>query len=68
VAFYGNCPAWLLSAFFSSALPMKRVLSQHIGFECEQYAKRIPAFRHWLDSEVPIAGVLFRELIIHFQN
>jgi polyhydroxyalkanoate synthase len=67
-AFYGNCPAWLLSASFSAALPMQRVLSKHMGLERfsegEQYAKTPPAFGRWLESEVPIAGALFRELVI----
>jgi polyhydroxyalkanoate synthase len=67
-ALYGNCPAWLLSTLFSAALPMQRVLSKHMGLErfseSEQYAKALPAFRRWLESEVPMAGALFRELVI----
>ena len=66
-ALYGNCPAWLLSAFFSSATPMQRMLGKHMGLERfnerNQYA-RVPAFRQWLDTDVPIAGALFRELVI----
>lgn len=66
-ALYGNCPAWLLSAFFSSATPMQRMLGKYMGLERfnerEQYA-RVPAFRQWLDTDVPIAGALFRQLVI----
>lgn len=67
-AFYGNCPAWLLSALFSGALPLQRMLSEYMGLERfsegEQYAKTLPAFRRWLESEVPMAGAMFRELVI----
>jgi len=65
-ALYDNCPAWLLSAQFSSAMPMQRALNKHMGLERfnepERYTKAFPTFRSWLESEVPIAGALFREL------
>jgi polyhydroxyalkanoate synthase subunit PhaC len=65
---YGNCPAWLLGAFFSLAMPMQRMLGRYMGLEQfnerDRYARAYPAFRSWLDSEVPIAGALFRELTI----
>jgi polyhydroxyalkanoate synthase len=66
---YGNCPAWLLSALFSSAMPLQRMLNKYMGLELERfnererYTKVFPTFRYWLESEVPIAGALFRELI-----
>jgi polyhydroxyalkanoate synthase len=65
-ALYGNCPAWLLSALFSSAMPMQRALNKYMGIERlnepERYTKTFPTFRSWLEGEVPIAGALFREL------
>src|SRR6266446_6651777 len=46
---------------------MQHVLNKYMGHfqrfnERERYAKAFPAFRYWLESEVPIAGALFREL------
>jgi hypothetical protein len=53
-ALYGNCPAWLLSALFSSAMPMQRALNMYIGIErlneSERYTKTFPTFRSWLEG------------------
>jgi poly[(R)-3-hydroxyalkanoate] polymerase subunit PhaC len=65
-AFYRNSPAWLLSAIFSGAVSMQRMLSKYMGPEqCDElgrYASTFPAFRQWLERDVPIAGTLFQEL------
>ena len=64
---YGNCPAWWLKNLFSAMSSMYRV-GEHFGLnpesERDRYARRSPAFRRWLESEVPVAGRLVRELAI----
>src|SRR5207245_353975 len=66
-ALYDNCPAWLVGSFFSAMAPMQRLLSSYLGFnqynERDSYSRAFPAFRRWLDSDVAIAGGLFRELV-----
>jgi polyhydroxyalkanoate synthase len=64
---YGNCPAWLLNGFFSTLASGYHMLSSDLGLypesERERYAREIPGFARWLDSEVALAGRLFRELV-----
>jgi polyhydroxyalkanoate synthase len=67
-AIYGNCPRWLLSGFLMMVVPLQRYLDFWFGLsqynESDQYAETFPAFRQWLDSEVPLAGQLLRELML----
>jgi polyhydroxyalkanoate synthase subunit PhaC len=67
IATYGNCPAWLLENLFGAMTSLYRV-GDFLGLcpesERDHYARLYPAFRRWLDSEVPIAGRLFRELTV----
>jgi polyhydroxyalkanoate synthase subunit PhaC len=67
VAAYGNCPAWLLENLFGAMTSLSR-MGDLLGLcpesERDHYARLYPAFRRWLDSEVPIAGRLFRELAV----
>jgi polyhydroxyalkanoate synthase len=62
---YRNCPAWLLRALFST-ITLIQFSGQWFGFypenETIRYAMMFPAFRRWLDGEIPIAGKLFYEL------
>ena len=66
-AAYGNCPAWLLQNVFAGLSATYR-FGQYLGLcqesERDRYAKLSPAFRDWLGSDVPLAGRLFRELVI----
>jgi polyhydroxyalkanoate synthase len=66
-AAYGNCPAWLLQSVFAGLSATYR-LGQYFGLcqesERDRYAKLSPAFREWLSSDVPLAGQLFRELVV----
>ncbi len=67
IAAYGNCPAWLLENLFAAMASLYRV-GDFLGLcpesERDHYARLYPSFRRWLDSEVPIAGRLFRELAV----
>lgn len=64
---YGNYPAWWLKNLFATMSSMHRV-GEYLGLnpesERDRYARESPAFRRWLDSEVPLAGRLVRELAI----
>jgi polyhydroxyalkanoate synthase subunit PhaC len=66
-AAYGNCPAWLLQNVFAGLSATYR-FGQYFGLcqesERDRYAKLSPAFRDWLASDVPLAGRLFRELVV----
>lgn len=66
-AVYGNCPAWLLQNVFAGLSATYR-LGQYFGLwpesERDRYAKRSRAFRDWLTTDVPLAGRLFRELVV----
>jgi polyhydroxyalkanoate synthase subunit PhaC len=67
IAANGNCPAWLLESLFAAIASLYRVgnlLGVYPESERDHYARLYPAFRRWLDSEVPIAGRLFRELAV----
>jgi polyhydroxyalkanoate synthase len=66
-AAYSNCPAWQLQNVFAG-LSVSYRLGQYFGLcqesERDRYAKLSPAFRDWLASDVPLAGRLFRELVV----
>ena len=63
-ALYGNCPAWVFSAL-SSARLMTR-MAQFRAEICggEERSEVFDRFLHWIDSDVPLAGQLFREVAI----
>jgi polyhydroxyalkanoate synthase len=63
-ALYGNCPAWVFSAL-SSARLMTR-MEQFRAEICgrEERSEVFDRFLHWIDSDVPLAGQLFREVAI----
>jgi polyhydroxyalkanoate synthase len=61
VTTYGNCPAWWLKNLFLMTTSVYRV-GEYFGLnpesERDRYARRLPAFRRWLESDVPLAGQL----------
>jgi polyhydroxyalkanoate synthase len=63
-ALCGNCPAWVFSAL-SSARLMAR-MAQFRAEICgdEERSEVFDQFLHWIDSDVPLAGQLFREVAI----
>jgi poly[(R)-3-hydroxyalkanoate] polymerase subunit PhaC len=64
---YGNCPAWWLKNLFLMTTSAYRV-GAYFGLnpesERDRYARCLPTFRRWLESEVPLAGQLVRELAV----
>ena len=64
---YGNCPAWWLRSLFSTMRSIQRAgeyFDLNPESESDRYARISPAFKLWLESEVPVAGQLVRELAI----
>jgi polyhydroxyalkanoate synthase len=63
---FGNCPAWVMKAGFSAMSPVHHVLNKHVGLyrnkEREGYAEMFERFERWMNSDVPLAGQLFREV------
>jgi len=63
---FGNCPAWIVKAGFTSLSPVHHTLDKHIGLhrhkEREGYAEMFELFERWMNSDVPLAGQIFREL------
>lgn len=61
---YGNCPAWVFSAL-SSARLMAR-MAQFRAEICggDERSEVFDRFLHWIGSDVPLAGQLFREVAI----
>jgi len=63
---FGNCPAWLIKAGFTSLSPVHHALDKHVGLyrnkEREGYTEMFELFERWMNSDVPLAGQLFREL------
>jgi len=66
-ATYGNCPAWFIKAAFSAMAPMHHALDKYVGLyrnkEKEGYAEMFTLFERWMNSDVPLAGQIFQELI-----
>ena len=70
--FYGNLPSWLLKGCLMATMPAQYFMEFWSGLsdynESDHYAKASQAFRLWLDSEVPVAGQLLRELMLDIVN
>jgi len=66
-ATYGNCPAWFVKAGFTAMAPVHHALDKYVGLyrnkEREGYADMFHLFERWMNSDVPLAGQVFRELM-----
>ncbi len=66
-ATYGNCPAWFIKAGFSAMAPVHHALDKYVGLyrnkEKEGYAEMFTLFERWMNSDVPLAGRIFQELV-----
>jgi polyhydroxyalkanoate synthase len=64
---YGNCPAWLLKAGFTAMAPMHHAMDKHVGLYRNQdrpeYRALFTLIEQWMNSDVPLAGRLFQELL-----
>lgn len=64
---YGNCPAWFIKAGFDSIAPVHHLLDKYVGLyrnkDREGYAAMFELFEQWINSDVPLAGQIFREMM-----
>jgi polyhydroxyalkanoate synthase len=63
---FGNCPAWMVKSAFSSLSPVHHAFDKYVGLyrnkERVGYANMFERFERWMNSDVPLAGQIFREL------
>jgi polyhydroxyalkanoate synthase len=65
-ATFGNCPAWVMKLGFSAMSPVHHMLNKHVGLYRSKdragYAEMFDRFERWMNSDVPLAGQIFREV------
>ena len=63
---FGNCPAWMMKLKFTSMSPVHHFLNKHVGLYRNKdrmgYAETFALFERWMNSDVPLAAQVFREL------
>lgn len=66
VSVYGNCPAWMMKLNFTSMSPVHHLFNKHVGLYRNKdragFAQTFTLFERWMNSDVPLAGQIFREL------
>jgi polyhydroxyalkanoate synthase subunit PhaC len=64
---YGNCPAWMVNSGFTAMAPVHHAIDKYVGryrnAERDGYAEMFELFERWMQSDVPLAGQIFRELV-----
>jgi len=67
LAAYGNVPAAFINVGMSSMAPLYQLFDKYVGMyrsrERVGYAEMFRRFELWMNSDVPMAGQIFRELI-----
>lgn len=65
-ATYGNCPAWFIKAGFTAMAPVHHALDKYVHLyrnqDREGYVEMFTLFERWMNSDVPLAGQIFREV------
>jgi len=65
---YGNCPAWMVNMSFTAMSPVHHAFDKYVGLyrnaERDGYAEMFELFEHWMQSDVPLAGRIFKEMTI----
>jgi polyhydroxyalkanoate synthase subunit PhaC len=63
---YGNCPAWMVNGGFNLMAPVHHALDKYVGRYRnglrEGYAEMFDLFEHWMRSDMPLAGQIYREM------
>ena len=63
---YGNCPAWMVNGGFNLMAPVHHALDKYVGryrnAPREGYAEMFALFEHWMRSDMPLAGQVYREM------
>jgi polyhydroxyalkanoate synthase subunit PhaC len=64
---YGNCPAWLVQTFFTAMAPAHHAIDKYVGLyrnaKREGYAEAFELFERWMNSDVALAGRIFKETV-----
>jgi polyhydroxyalkanoate synthase len=64
---YGNCPAWMVNSGFTAMAPVHHAIDKYVGryrnAERDGYAEMFELFERWMQSDVPLAGRIFCELV-----
>lgn len=63
---YGNCPAWMVNGAFNLMSPIHHALDKYVGRYRnalrEGYPEMFDLFEHWMRSDIPLAGQVYREM------
>jgi polyhydroxyalkanoate synthase len=63
---HGNCPAWMVQSFFSAMAPVHHAIDKYVGMyrnaARDGYAEQFDLFERWMNSDVALAGRIFREV------
>src|SRR5208282_5528570 len=63
---YGNCPAWMVNMCFAAMSPVHHAFDKYVGLyrnaERDGYSEMFELFEHWMQSDVPLAGRIFKEM------
>jgi len=63
---YGNCPAWMVNGGFNLMAPIHHAVDKYVGRYRngvrEGYAEMFDLFEHWMRSDMPLAGQVYREM------
>lgn len=66
IKIYGNCPAWMVNGGFNLMAPVHHALDKFVGRYRnglrEGYAEMFELFEHWMRSDMPLAGEVYREM------
>jgi polyhydroxyalkanoate synthase len=69
-AAYGNCPAWLIKAGMTALVPTRLYLPLYLLLDLREpevgktgWTAVSPALEKWMNSDVPVAGQLFGEVM-----
>jgi polyhydroxyalkanoate synthase subunit PhaC len=63
---YGNCPAWMVNGGFNLMAPIHHAVDKYVeryrnGMR-QGYAEMFDLFEHWMRSDMPLAGQVYREM------
>lgn len=66
VSTYGNCPAWIMKSGFEGMAPLHHAFDKYVGLyrakEQPGYAAMFELFERWMNSDVAMAGQIFKEM------
>ncbi len=63
---YGNCPSWFMKSSFDAMAPVHHAIDKYVGLyrgkDNKDYVRMFDLFEKWMNSDVPMAGQIFREM------